>query len=79
MSQTVEQLLQAALTLPDNDQMQLVAALTAAVEERGLRPFEDEWLQEIQRRSKEFDSGAVRAIPWSQVRERARRGASERG
>jgi putative addiction module component (TIGR02574 family) len=72
MNQTVEQLLQAALKLPDEEQLQLVSALTAAVEERGLRPFDDSWLEEIQRRSAEYDAGAVQAIPWAEVKERAR-------
>jgi hypothetical protein len=35
MNQTVEQLLQAALKLPDADQLKLISALIAAVEERG--------------------------------------------
>ena len=51
MNQLVDQLLQAALKLTDEDQLQLVSALTAAVEERGLRLFDDSWLEEIGRRS----------------------------
>ena len=48
MSQTVEQLFQAALLLlSDAEQLQLVSALNAAVEERGLKPFDDSWLEEI--------------------------------
>jgi putative addiction module component (TIGR02574 family) len=76
MSQSVDQLLQAALALPDEEQLRLVAALVAAVDERGLRPFEDSWLTEIQRRSAEYDSGAVQAIPWGDVKQRARGGSS---
>jgi putative addiction module component (TIGR02574 family) len=79
MSQAVEQLLQAALALPDEEQLQFVAALLAAVEERGLRPFDDAWLMEIQRRSAEFDTGAVKPIPWSEVKEQARREVTPRG
>jgi putative addiction module component (TIGR02574 family) len=72
MSQTVEQLFQAALKLSDTEQLQLVSALTAAVEERGLKPFDDSWLEEIGRRSAEFDAGTVKPIPWAEVKERAR-------
>jgi putative addiction module component (TIGR02574 family) len=79
MSRGVEQLLQAALALPDEEQLQLLAALLAAADERGLRPFDDTWLAEIQRRSAEFDAGAVKPIPWSEVKERARREVSPRG
>ena len=72
MNQAVDQLLQAALRLPDEDQLQLVSALTAAMEERGLWPFDDAWLEEIHRRSAEYDAGAIQAIPWAEVKERAR-------
>jgi putative addiction module component (TIGR02574 family) len=72
MTQAVAQLLQAALKLADEEQLQLVSALTAAVEERGLRPFDDSWLEEIRRRSTEYDAGSVQPIPWSEVKERAR-------
>jgi putative addiction module component (TIGR02574 family) len=73
MTQTVQQLLQSALSLPDEEQLQLLAAFLAAVDERGLRPFDDRWLAEIQRRSAEFDAGAVKPIPWSEVKEQIRR------
>jgi putative addiction module component (TIGR02574 family) len=76
VSQGVEHLLQAALALSDEEQLELVAALVAAVDERGLRPFDDSWIEEARRRSAEFDSGAVQAIPWAEVKERARRQAS---
>jgi len=79
MKQAVEQLLQAALKLPDEEQLQLVSALTAAVEERGLRPFEDSWLEEIKRRSAEYDAGAIQAIPWAEVKERARQRKNPNG
>jgi putative addiction module component (TIGR02574 family) len=79
MSRDVDQLLQAALALPDEEQLQLVAALVAAVDERGLRPFDDSWLEEIRRRSAEYDAGSVQAIPWAEVKERARQKVTGRG
>jgi putative addiction module component (TIGR02574 family) len=79
MTQDVARLLQAALKLPDEEQLQLVSALTAAVEERGLRAFDDAWLEEIRRRSAEYDSGSAQPIPWSQVKERARQRAPRNG
>jgi putative addiction module component (TIGR02574 family) len=79
MIQAVDQLLQAALRLPDEEQLQLVSALLAAVEERGLRPFDDAWLEEARRRSAEYDAGAVRPVPWAEVKERARQKADSRG
>ena len=73
MGQGVQELFQAALELSDEEQLQLVAALVAAVDERGLHPFDDSWLEEIQRRSAEYDDGAVKPIPWAEVKDRARR------
>jgi putative addiction module component (TIGR02574 family) len=69
MSQTVDNILQTALALPEEEQLELIAALLAAAEERGLRPFDDSWLAECQRRSAEIDAGAVKPIPWSEVKE----------
>jgi putative addiction module component (TIGR02574 family) len=78
MQQNIDQILQAALLLPDEDQLRLVSALAAAVEERGLRPFDDWWLGEIQRRSADYDAGNVQPISWSEVKERARQQVSSR-
>jgi putative addiction module component (TIGR02574 family) len=75
MGQGVQQLFQAALELSDEEQLQLVAA----VDERGLRPFDDSWLDEVRRRSAEYDAGAVKPIPWAEVKERARREPLSRG
>jgi putative addiction module component (TIGR02574 family) len=79
MSQNIEMLLQAVLALSDEEQLQLVAALQSALDERGLRPFDDSWLAEIQRRSAEYDAGVGKAIPWAEVKERARREAASHG
>jgi putative addiction module component (TIGR02574 family) len=79
MNPAVEQLLQAALKLADDEQLQLVSALTAAVEERGLRPFDDSWMEEVRRRSAEYDSGSVQPVPWAEVKERARQRALRHG
>ena len=73
MGQNVQQLFQAALALTDEEQVELVAALVSAVDERGLHPFDDEWLKEVRRRSAEFDAGGITPIPWAEVKERARR------
>lgn len=79
MSQGVQELFEAALALTDEEQLQLVAALVAAVDERGLRPFDDTWLAEVQRRSAEYDAGTVKPTPWAEVKERAWRESLGRG
>ena len=63
MNPAVVQLLQAALKLPDEDQLQLVSSLAAAVEERGLRPFDDSWLEEIRRRSSSMTPARSKPSP----------------
>jgi putative addiction module component (TIGR02574 family) len=35
---------------------------------QSLPHLSDEWLAEIDRRSNEFDAGAVAAIPWEQIK-----------
>lgn len=79
MSPNVQQILQSAMAMSDEEQLQLVSALLAAVDERGLRPFDDSWLAEIQRRSAEYDAGGVQSIPWSVVKESARQETAEHG
>lgn len=73
MSERVDQLLTSALALPQEEQLELLAAFMAAVDERGLRPFDDAWLTEIEQRSADFDSGSTTASSWEDVKERVRR------
>ena len=79
MNEQLDRILDAALALTDEDQLRLLDALGAALDERGLRPFDDSWLGEIRRRSAEFDSGSVKSIPWAEVKARARRRLESRG
>ena len=79
MGRDVQDLFQAALALSDEEQLQLVAALVSAVDERGLRAVDDSWLAEVQRRSAEYDAGGVEPIPWAEVKHRARREPADRG
>jgi len=69
---SLDQILQAALTLPEEDRVQLVDTLIATLEPEDAAPLDDAWIAEIQRRSREYDSGTVTAIPWEEVKERAR-------
>ncbi len=71
----VQSILADASRLPVVDRIQLIEALWDTVPEDALPPLTDEWLAEIQRRSAEFDSGAVKSVPWEQVRADAMRRA----
>jgi putative addiction module component (TIGR02574 family) len=72
MGPATEQVLQTALALPADEQIELIEALIAALDEAKPQPLDDAWLAEIQRRSAEYDAGHVTAIPWSVIRERTR-------
>lgn len=74
MSPGTEQVLQKALALPTGEQVELIEALIAGLDEVDQEPLDEHWMAEIQRRAAEFDTGTVTPIPWSVVRERARGG-----
>ena len=72
MSPVTEQLLQAALALPEEERLELVEALLASQDSPGELPFDPAWLSEVQRRSAEIEAGTVQLTPWVVVRERVR-------
>ena len=72
MNTSTEQLLSAALALPDADRLELVEALAASLQPDDRPAFDDSWHEVIQRRSAELRGGSVTAIPWSEVKSRSR-------
>lgn len=70
-----ETLLADASRLPIAERIQLIEALWDTVPDDTLPPLSEEWLAEIQRRSAEFDAGAVRTVPWEEIRADALRRA----
>ena len=72
MSTSFDQVLKAALSLPDTERAHLIDTLLDTLEPEDAAPLEDAWLAEIARRSREFDEGLVHPIPWEEVKERAR-------
>ena len=68
-------LLSDASQLPLGERIQLIEALWDTVPNEALPPLSDEWIEEINRRSAEFDAGTVESIPWEQVRADALRRA----
>jgi hypothetical protein len=70
MSPATEQILQAALALPEGERWELVSALLAEdPPAEGASP-DPAYLDEIRRRSAEVEAGSVELTPWSIVRER---------
>ncbi|MGP0066049.1 MAG: addiction module protein [Isosphaeraceae bacterium] len=72
MSTTAEQLLNAALALPEDDRLQLAEALIVSLQPGDQPPFDDSWREVVKRRSAELRSGQVSPIPWDEVKRQAR-------
>jgi putative addiction module component (TIGR02574 family) len=72
---TVQEILDAAQSLPSGDRAQLITALWDSVSADDWTPPADGWMEEVQRRSDAYDNDQMTASPWSEVRQRARRGA----
>ena len=70
MNSSTEQVLQTALSLPSEEQVELIEALIAAQDEADPQPLDNDYMAEIQRRSAEFDAGKVVPIPGSVIGER---------
>ncbi len=72
MNPTTEQVLTAALDLPDADRLELVEALIVSFQPPDGPPFDESWREVIQRRSAELKSGQVSTVSWSEVKRQAR-------
>jgi putative addiction module component (TIGR02574 family) len=68
MNPATEQLLDAALALPDEDRLEFVEALIVSLQPNDRPPFDDSWREIIQRRSAELQSGKVTPIPWEELK-----------
>jgi len=79
MGPATEQVLQAALALPEEERLELVEALLTSHAPPEEPPFDPAWLDEVRRRSAEVEAGAVNLDSWSVVRERVRRRLEGRG
>jgi putative addiction module component (TIGR02574 family) len=67
MPQTVAELLEAALALPEAERAELAELLAASVPSPPSSLHAD-WPAELRRRVAEIDSGQVRPVPWDEVR-----------
>lgn len=73
MTATADQVLLAALALPEKDRLLLVDALLASFTD-GDQPFDASWHEVIERRSAELSAGDVVPVPWEEVKRRTRAG-----
>ena len=72
MNSSVDSVLNAALTLPDGDRVELVEAILASLQPEDRPPFDESWRETIARRSAELEAGSVNPVSWSDVKQRAR-------
>lgn len=73
MSPSAENVFHSALGLPADEQVELIEALIAGLDELEPPPLDQDLMQEVRRRSEEFDAGKATLIPWNVVRDQARR------
>jgi len=67
-----EEVFRKALGLDASDRTELVGLLIDSLDPETEQRAEAAWLQEIDRRARELDSGTVQTIPWEIARERQR-------
>jgi putative addiction module component (TIGR02574 family) len=68
-----EDVFRKALALDASDRSELVGLLIDSLDPETEQGAEAAWLQEIDRRAQELDSGTVQTIPWEIARERLMR------
>jgi putative addiction module component (TIGR02574 family) len=65
-----QQILSAALSLPENDRAVLAAELIDSLDPNSDADHDAAWGEEIARRIKAIDNGETKLIPWAEVRVR---------
>jgi len=70
MSSSTSDLFRKALALDESERAELAGVLIESLDSEKDSGVEAAWLEEIERRIKELDSGQVEGIPWEEVRER---------
>jgi putative addiction module component (TIGR02574 family) len=72
-----EEVFRKALGLDASDRTELVGLLIDSLDPETEQRAEAAWLQEIDRRARELDSGTVQTIPWEIARERLLRPSAD--
>ena len=75
MARLAKDIVKAAIQLPENERVLVVAELLASLEPGTDKDVDAAWAADIERRSREIKAGTVRPLSWKQVRSRARRQA----
>jgi putative addiction module component (TIGR02574 family) len=77
MAASKDDIYQTAMTLPEAERADLIAALLESLDREVEEGVEEAWRVEIDRRARELERGAVKSIPWDVVKERL--GRAQRG
>ena len=70
MNARVDHVLDEILAMPAEERSAVAAALLDSLEDADSATISDAWRAEVKRRRDELRSGAVRATPWSEVKQR---------
>jgi putative addiction module component (TIGR02574 family) len=73
MAASKDDIFRTALGLPEAERADLIGALIDSLDAEVETGVEEAWRAEIDRRSQELESGAVKSIPWDIVRQRLAR------
>lgn len=68
MSPSANKLLEEAIKLPADARADLAAALIESLDDARDPNAESAWSEEISRRLRDYESGAVKPIPWDEAR-----------
>jgi putative addiction module component (TIGR02574 family) len=70
MNARVDHVLDEVLALTADERSAVAAALLDSLEDADTASISDAWREEVKRRRNELRSGVVRALPWSEVKQR---------
>ena len=73
MAASRDDIFKKALALEESDRAELISVLIDSLDSEVEESVEEAWRQEIERRARELESGAVKSIPWDVVRARLAR------
>jgi len=72
MTGEAQELLQKALSLPENERAELAGSLIASLDSALDADADAAWQEEIARRAAEVRAGKVTTTPWEEVQQKAR-------
>ena len=73
MAASKDDIFRTGMGLSEAERADLIGALIDSLDAEVEAAVEEAWRVEIERRSKELESGAVQSIPWEVVRQRLAR------